>query len=364
MMVAVAGDAGGAAALAPVLQRLRETGTAVNVYAYAQAPAVFGRHGIPCVAVQPASVAEQAERAMREPDVRGLLAATSVNECNAEHAFVAAARRHGCPSLAVLDFWSNYRARFEDGEGRLAHLPDHIAVMDAQARDEMTAAGFPPGRLVVTGQPAFAAVARSRASFTAEDRERIRASLGAAPETPLVVFLSQPLASFYAQAAVRDARPAVDEREALAAVEAALERIALRRRVGMMLAVRPHPRETSSPSEWVGGIVERRVARDGEARPLLMAADLVVGVHTALLVESCYLGCLTVSYQPGGRDHDPLPTNRLGVSKAVYEADLLEKALEDLLWDEAERSAARARLAGFLPPEDAAERVIDLTRSW
>jgi len=70
-----------------------------------------------------------------------------------------------------------------------------------------------------------------------------------------------------------------------------------------------------------------------------MAADLVVGMNTELLVEACYLGCITLSLQPGLRHPDRLPTNRLGFSRAVYQENEIKPALLELLLNEKSRDA-------------------------
>lgn len=78
-----------------------------------------------------------------------------------------------------------------------------------------------------------------------------------------------------------------------------------------------------------------------------MAADLVVGMNTELLVEACYLGCITLSLQPGLRHPDRLPTNRLGFSRAVYQEDEIKPALLELLLNEKSRSAILENVKKF-----------------
>jgi hypothetical protein len=79
------------------------------------------------------------------------------------------------------------------------------------------------------------------------------------------------------------------------------------------------------------------VVKSGTARSQVMAADLVVGMNTELLVEACYLGCVVLSLQPGLRHPDRLPTNRLGFSRAVYDQEEIKPILELLLFDEKTR---------------------------
>ena len=89
-----------------------------------------------------------------------------------------------------------------------------------------------------------------------------------------------------------------------------------------------------------------------------MAADLVVGMHSMALVEACLLGRPVLSVQPGLRFADPLPTNRLGASRAVYRHEDLLPALDELLSNSAARVALASRAAGLLPTAGAARRVV------
>jgi predicted glycosyltransferase len=96
--------------------------------------------------------------------------------------------------------------------------------------------------------------------------------------------------------------------------------------------IRPHPREDATTFESAfHRSVRVIVSTDGESRDLVMAADVVTGMNTMLLVEACLLGCLTVSLQPGLRLPDALPTNRSGKSIAVYREQDIEPVLERLL---------------------------------
>jgi hypothetical protein len=80
-----------------------------------------------------------------------------------------------------------------------------------------------------------------------------------------------------------------------------------------------------------------------------MAADLVVGMTTVLLVEACLLGSIVLSLQPGLRLPEALPTNRWGASRAVYRESEIAEAVASLLFDENAREelAARARQTRF-----------------
>jgi hypothetical protein len=361
IVLAVAGDHGGAAALVPVLQMMMADGLVdVHALAYGQACAVWQRKGLKF---------EPLPKSLGDSDIRSylagarlLLVGTSCNGLDYERAFVVAAWQRGCASLAVLDFWSNYASRFRGPGGDLV-LPSRIAVMDQRATEEMMAAGIPGGILTVTGQPAFDDLAGVRVGFTLSRRDEIRAHFGANRTDALVLFASQPLRQFNAALGPTADQPGYDETLVLPAVAAALVRISGRRHRVVRLLVRPHPREDAAGLQrLVDGIkgLDAVVSADCDPREVVMASDLVCGMTTILLVESCYLGVPAVSVQPGLDGRDPLPTNQMEISLGVYEEGMIEPAVESLLFDPATRDSCMRRLNNFRPNGGATSRVTDL----
>ncbi len=362
-VLAVAGDAGGAAALVSVLRRMKEAAGRweIQVLAYRQARTVFAEAALAFHELGERADEEGAGRWFKDfrPDV--LLTATSVNGVDWEKRMVAESRRSGIPSLAVLDFWSNYRARFADERDRLAFLPDRIAVMDDWARTEMVELGFPADRLVVTGQPAFDEWAERKAG---EEGEAVAVRVRHAADDvrhKLVLFLSQPISDFYSSPALRARHPGYSEAEVFHTAAEALEQLARKRDLHITLLVRPHPRETWSlaPEGALSAHVKlARVDRD-PIRSLLMASDVAVGMTTVLLMEACFLGCVTVSMQPGLRGPDILPANRMGMTFSVYDPADAESVLATALLDDRARVEKKRAMAEARPAQGSARRVLE-----
>src|SRR5437764_14273443 len=131
-ILVIAGDAGGAAALLPVISALANRSHDLHVLAYGAAPQIWLKAGLayrelPASNVDPGKILRQLTPCL-------LLAGTSMNGIDWEKQFISAARREAVPSLALLDFWSNYRERFSDHSGKLQYLPGHIAVIVETAR--------------------------------------------------------------------------------------------------------------------------------------------------------------------------------------------------------------------------------------
>jgi hypothetical protein len=360
-VVVICGDPGGASAMAPVLERL-QAGDRVTTraLAYREARSVWGRRGLAFEEIPEGTSEDDASRLLTESRAAVLVAGTSVNSVDLEKKFVKAARRLGTPSLALLDFWSNYADRFGGVDGPISCVPDFIAVMDEWARAEMVELGFDAARLVVTGQPAFDALPAVRAQFTNAARKRIRRDLGVAPDGLLVAFASQPLSELYGSTSASPGYLGFTESDVLDALIGSLQSVS-QRGVRVVLAVLPHPRQDPRAFEGLSsGAVATVVSRESSPFEVAMSSDLVVGMSSVLLVEACYLGCPCLSLQPGLRRPDSLPTNRMGVSKAVYDSRDIHSEVADLLLDPGGRRSLLERVAAFQVEIGAADRVVDL----
>lgn len=324
-ILAIAGDPGGAAALAPVLSVLTNSGQyEVAPCAYAQASSLWQSIGLASGPVD--ALPERLALA----DL--LLTSTSVNGENVEQRALVLARNQGIPSLTLLDFWSNYRLRFTDAKGQWI-LPDRIAIMDDLARNEMVAEGFPSERLVVTGQPAFDRLALARNAFTPQRRQALRSEMGVGETGYLVLFISQPFADIYGSQAAARTTLGFDEYAVLEHCVQVLSQLARQHRSSLTLAIRPHPRESADKFQNIqeGGF-RTAICNTPDQLEAALGADLILGMNSVLLHEATLMGCPVVSVQPGLKIADPLPCNRNGKSVAVYDVAKLGTTLEKTLF--------------------------------
>lgn len=365
-------DPGGANALAPVLRRLHDEGLVeVVALAYGYGAEAFARHGLATLPPQSFGVATDGpEAAARLLDrARPDLVLTGTSEVpSLEKPLWAAARRARIPALAILDYWSNYVERFAGPGGSLApeHLPDAIAIMDEIARDEMTAVGFPAGRLHVTGSPHLEEVA-SLPAGAAERAARLRADLGVAAGAHLVVFASEANARLCGVDASSPRFMGFTERTALEELLGALEALAPRRPLAPHVVVKLHPKESPAEYAWLesrGCPFPLRCVGDVDPRTLILAADLVAGMTSMFLLEAVLLGKPVLSLQPGRLRDDVLISNRAGASVPVYEPGGAAAALEGLLFDAALRARLRVAARRLLPPKGATRAVAALVHRF
>jgi hypothetical protein len=347
-ILALAHQAGGARAIAPVIQYLRQRGHAVSVHGDGIGAAVLGMEGLECAAASPLNTASSpqvvAEQLLRRSEADVVLTGTSVGD-TVERGLIAGAARSGIPSLSVLDSWNNYAMRFAGNAGPFTHLPDLLAVMDAGAKDDLIGLGFPPGRIVVTGHPYLDASPVP----TPELRRTARSRVGVADDQRLVVFASEP----------RDGDADGHGQQAFGALHGFLEILA--ERSGWHVLVKPHPTEDPATLRHLvdSARVPVALATDAVPRHLMLAADLVVGMASIFLVEAAILGTPAISFRPGCEDDDYFGS-RLGVVNALNSRAHLASVLDGL-----ERgtpsASARAALARDRLGLDglAAQRVAD-----
>jgi hypothetical protein len=360
ILAAVCGDAGGAAAVAPVIEALQRRKLAtVRLLAYRQACDLWVQRGLAFETI-PDHFPAAATEVLRQVAPAVLLTGTSMNPLMHESRFIEAARDLGIPSIAVLDSWVNYSERFRLPEGHRRTLPDRIAIMDERAMREMIAEGFDPAIIVVTGQPAFDDLTAYRVAFSAERRRQVRARFGVGDGDLMALFVSQPFSVLYGTSA-DSAYLGFDEHSVLRLLTRSLEHVAMVQTRSITLVVRLHPREDDgSHGVLISDHVRIVTSSGGDGREEALGADLVTGMNSALLIEACYLQCVTMSLQPGLRRPDILPTNQLGVSRAVYEAEEMTAAVEQFLIDGPTRANVRNRLQTFAPLGDATARIIGL----
>ncbi len=349
-VASILGDAGGAEAVVPVLKLLEQRKTLAGTWAAAPAQQVLSREG-----VQHRSLAEMTPDAMLElarPTL--LLTGTSWADHPPELDYIQAALRAEVPVLSVVDFWSNYAARFLGSDGRLV-LPDRIAVPDDVAAVEAVAEGLPAERVVATGNPYYEVLLKRGQGFDRDARLTFREQVGVSRKATLVLFASQPIRALYGD------RMGYDEDQVVSLVRDGVGNVADWLGHGITLAIRSHPRQEGGARipEGTSKVVVRR-ADEGDPLSWILAADLVVGMSSALLLQASLLGLRVVSVQPGLQGVDRLPSNRMGLSEGVFDAAGIGPALYRVLARPAHLGSAREmqRLRGHAT--GATLRLLDL----
>jgi hypothetical protein len=286
-----------------------------------------------------------------------LLTSASSNGVDLEKLFLDEADNMRIFSVSLVDFWSNYRPRFEL-PGRLA-LPTVIAVVDECMEKEMIESGFPADRLRLTGHPAHSALPVRRAAFKEIRADVVRERLGIRDLG--VLFISQPVyPDWNSQDFCRLFR-GFSKETVLPSLIACLESLAADHDRKITLLIRPHPREARDDfSRFASDKVSVRICRDESVDEVLKAVDVVAGMDSALMVDACLLGCVVISLQPGLNRADVLPTNRWGVSLPVYSADEITAGFKKTLFDSDWRVSCSTRGRSWDMEENATRSIVSL----
>ncbi len=365
-LLCVGQDAGGAGALAPVLEQARRHEVGIVILAGEPASSLLRRRLGTAVMIEPLSANEPEARARIAEAIDswrpGLLLVGTSHPGSPDQWATECARQRGIPSLAILDSWCNYAMRFSGRlpVQRLCYLPDVIAVMDEHARRDMLTLGVDAERVLTTGNPALddlaellAQPARVRAT-----RERVAERLKLNPAARWVLFLSENGEEIYGR--LPEMRPGYSEvdvfRMLCQVVPAQRDRdpqltLVVRRHPGEHLP--KYPPETESP-DWL-----RYDDSESSGREVVLASDVVVGMTSALLVEAFLADKPVVSVQPDARSDGWLILTRLGLLRPVRSQEELGWALSAALERGAsERTGPRDAWAASLLDGQATTRVV------
>ncbi len=365
-ILAFAREAGGAAAIAPVIALLKSAGADVAVCSKDAGVQVFERWG-----QRPIPLAEGSGGAVTQifakawggalPDCV-FTSATSLPQLDmTEKHLWQWAGENDVPSVAVLDQWQNYGLRFSGTEKKdyLKYLPDVCCVMDEIAKTGMERDGFPAERIAITGQPAFDAIAAEAKPLPPGEKAALLAQLGFQSDRPLVMFVGEPIRLDF------NTTYGYDECSTLRA----LLEILGERPVRPNLLVKKHPANTDD--DYVGCGTEeyhdrmniRIVGTEFPPRPLARAADVVVGMASILLTESILLERPTMSFQPDAQVLDKCFPATVGALPLITARKDARTALYGLLDDPAYRADWMARQGTIRHLHGAAHRVVDIINS-
>ncbi len=292
----VSGDPGGISSLAPVIEAC-ESFADIHLWLHADSLAAYSpRHP------QLAKLDADALRALG-PDL--VITGTSMAPDSDDKRAIRLANEAGIPSIAFVDFWSNYSERFADGTGAL-RFPDFIAAVDEAACKDMDGLGFPEEKLTPIGPLRLAGLPKPAAT-----REGI-------------LFISQCLEESYGGRAACRERIGYCPQDAFRCLHDA-------NNPDMPLAVRFHPRE--KPFPLPAGVEDWSA---GEASAALARAQLVAGMTGSMLMDAYFMRLPVVSIQPDMVGDDLLMLSRRGFIPRLGSAGELTQALPGLLASTAE----------------------------
>lgn len=225
------------------------------------------------------------------------------------------AKEPGIKTVALMDFWGNYRLRFSDpGTGNLNYLPDAILAIDRVMKQEMIKNGFESAKIFITGSPAFDNLGQRKKN---------------PPAGKFIAFFCQPFSELARKGETVD--QGFDEIGVLKDLVEVLGSLGVK----LPVKIKLHPKAKISGK--FSGIINQAKKLDVSLENKLSVADLiensaiVTGMNSVILFKAALAGKKVLSYQPDRKGVDPLASNRLGLSQAVYTKEKLELALKKLI---------------------------------
>ncbi|MEK9673572.1 MAG: GNAT family N-acetyltransferase [Rhodospirillaceae bacterium] len=323
-------DPGAANMALGLASALASFGGTAQILAGGTAADYLARRGEPC------TPCPDANAAFTQLDAGWDLLAVGTSENPETFAFdlLQLADARGITTAGLVDGPANADRRFRGRtDNPLAFAPGRLIVPVAATRDAFAALGFDPARIDVCGHPSLDGLAARRADLQAHGKAAIRAELfpDIPPSAPLILFLAElsdglDPAQFRRQADYTlNGRGGADGRTEIVLEEVLDAAASVDPRPNV--AVRLHPKTRAEDYAGYRGDIAA-FNQGGNAHAALFAADLVVGLTTALLQEAAVLGVNTLSVIPrtaevawlNGAERIPVVWTREGLSAALSRA--------------------------------------------
>jgi hypothetical protein len=268
----------------------------------------------------------------RSPDI--IVTGTSADD-NTETFLWQAAADIAIPSVVILDYWNNYSVRFSEHTTLTAPvasrpgpgpLPDVICIMDEFARMEMLREGFPAEKLRITGQPYLDTI-RTIPPIPSDYRRKIRQKNHVTGDELMIVYVSEPIRKTYGG----PDKLGYDEVTILQSVIASFASLHPPHDRHVQLTIRPHPKNTPSDFNHFTqeGLFPFGISIDTDTppRPLIQAADLIVGMSSIFLLEAALLSTPLLNVQIGLRGENTFVLARMGSVRTVTTKSEMDREL-------------------------------------
>jgi UDP-N-acetylglucosamine 2-epimerase len=186
-------------------------------------------------------------------------------------------------------------------------------VIDEEMKREMINQGFDSKKLIITGSPFF---------------DTIPSLIKTGQKEEIISFFCQPLSELFNRTS--EGYLGYDEVQVFKDLVESLEKM----KVKLPIIIKFHPRaEKLSKFDKIikNSKIKILIEKKLPAEALIEKSKLVVGMNSVVLFQAAIMGKPVLSYQPNLKRPDPLMSNRLKISTAVYEKKSLYPALEKLL---------------------------------
>lgn len=326
-------DPGGANAVIPLIQPLREKYT-LSVYgkdtAYEKLKKEYGKTIGLMEDISEISLEDIVCWIKKiKPDF--VITGTSADDM-AEKYIWKACEKEGIPSLAILDQWVNYGIRFSaysvseldqyEIEKQHYYFPSKIIVMDEYAKCEMIKEGLDENRIIVAGQPHFDMLRDKYDKLVTEYSKELQ-----------LIFVSEPIEKVYKETTQGSHYWGYTEKTVFLQVQKTLIDLSKEYNQKVCLTIRLHPKENKDSFDKLIRNTENYhvvVDADASALQLIKNADCIIGMSSMFLLEAVVCGKPIISVQIGLLKENPLILARKGMLETVTRKEELPCMLEKI----------------------------------
>jgi|GEM_PF-5140632 len=232
---------------------------------------------------------KKVEEIINEIQPGAIFVGTSLDSWTERYSIMTA-KKKGIYCLGLVDWWSNFGARFSNpGTRDLAYLPDEIAVMDEDAKFGCIDDGIPDSILSITGNPYWDFLIKRKDLIKLQTQTKSK--LGISDQTLVVVVISSDIRNL-------NLNLGYDEHDFWKAVVPLPDYN--KRGAPIKWVFKPHPREKLEDIN--------NMLKEYDIKPIILddfspietiaLSDFVVGMCSSLLFEAALLGKKIVSIQP------------------------------------------------------------------
>jgi len=337
-ILAFAGQAGGAAALAPICRAILAEEWQLQLLSKDPGSAFFRKEGMEPVDVpffNPTALTELCEEKLQGLPDLVITSATSLPFVDMTEKYLWRwGDERDIVTVGILDQWQNYALRFSGlgDKDRLAYLPDYIFVMDEWAKKEMIEEGISEELIVITGQPAFDTVLKEHNDLISQ-RDNIKDELGISKQAAVVTFVAEALRKDFGDAL------GYDEQTTLKFLGDTLNEISdCNKNLEIEFVVKLHPENKYEKFEWIVSkwpVLKKQIIMGNiSPRKVIEVSDLVIGMSSILLVEAMLAEKTVVSLQLDSKVGPQLVSVRVEAIPFVKDRDEAKRLLEILLCDD------------------------------
>lgn len=327
-------DPGGTNAIVPICLALRDL-YSIKVFGKDFAVEIYRNNGISCENILekiPDLNEKSVESFLRDYNPSIVFTGTSTVD-RSEYSFWKVCNRLDIVSMAYVDSWAYYNARFSNrgipGDktrgGNEYVFPTYILAVDRIAKDEMIEDGLEPKKIIVAGYWHFV-YTQKKLNIRMKDLhiEQYRKNL-CDDETQIILFLSEGFDNFFKDHPENGF--GYTEKTIFSNLLEALQQVNPQNKY--IFLIRPHPKEKWSWWEKVAEDSDHLMLIDNttDLETQICAADLIVGMQTQCLNDAALIGKCVLSIQIGLQRQNTLFVSKNGIIETAYCQDDLNRMI-------------------------------------